>query len=247
MRKISSLPNSNPDSADYPYGQIKDETTEELGTPVVEATYSDVVQSMHRFVQASGETPNGIADNRTNGWQIVRAIEKVLYPVGTIRIKANVVDSDCLECNGETYDPEVYPELFTEIGYTFGTYEGLPKLPNLLYAFPLGRSTFTDLGDSGGESVVTLGQSQVPYHTHSAPDGKGWLAGYLMTLCEYYEGSASNNDGYGIKNSGGGAVLSSTTNGAFGNVSFGTDAHNNMPPFTTFIFQIKAKYIGDSY
>ena len=245
MRKIESLPNTEPASEDFPFGRIKDETTEQLGTPIVEATYSDIAQSMYRFMQAATEVPNDLPDSKTNGWQLVRAIERVLYPIGTIRMKANSVDADCLECNGEVYSPATYPDLFQAIGNIYGGTLEAPRLPSMMYCFPMGRSIFNALGTVGGQSVVTLAPNQIPYHTHSAQDGKGWLAGYLMTLCEYYEGSAENNDGYAIKRAGGGAILSSTTTGAFGNAGFGTDSHNNIPPYTTVIFQIKAKYIGN--
>ena len=76
MRKISTLPNSGTDTPDYPFGYIIDAGGAVPGTPVVEQTYSDVIQSILHFLSQTGTIPNGLKDNTTNGFQIFNAIEK---------------------------------------------------------------------------------------------------------------------------------------------------------------------------
>lgn len=224
MRKTSSLPNSGADSADYPFGSIIDENDSNKGTPVIEATYSDFIQSLWHFFIAAGVNPNGKPDNTTNGFQLFEAMERYLAPIGIIRIWAGSLDNipdGWISCNGQNLTKVEYPELFTKIGYTYGGEGDLFKLPSFTDRFPVGGGYTYPIGRTGGEAQHTLTISEIPAHKHEIQHESGsGTSGYKIS------GASSVTPGYSdyTQNAGGG------------------QSHNNMPPYLAVIFIIKVKY-----
>lgn len=73
-----------------------------------------------------------------------------------------------LLCDGSDLDIIRYDKLFSVIGRTYGSSSlNTFKLPNLCQKFPMGKTSDTNLGDSGGSNSITLTAEQLPSHTHS--------------------------------------------------------------------------------
>lgn len=60
----------------FPWGQIKNETETEAGTPVVKDIYGDILVNHYKLLQYSGIEANGLEDNEQNGYQILEALKK---------------------------------------------------------------------------------------------------------------------------------------------------------------------------
>jgi microcystin-dependent protein len=76
-----------------------------------------------------------------------------------------------LPCNGAFLDPELYPELFEVIGYSFGQSGLLFALPNLQGRGAMGQGIAPVLpprkmGDTGGYEQIALTSDQMPNHFH---------------------------------------------------------------------------------
>lgn len=79
-----------------------------------------------------------------------------------------------LLCDGSTFDPAEFPDLYTAIGENFGTSGGFPRVPDLRERFPRGAgeegaSGETQIGDTGGHDEITQTVSQMPSHSHGIP------------------------------------------------------------------------------
>ncbi|MEO1438266.1 MAG: hypothetical protein AAFV80_22180, partial [Bacteroidota bacterium] len=115
---------------------------------------------------------------------------------------------------------------------------GGTNLPNFMGRFPLGvgnsgtnGSTNHNLSSTGGEEKTQLTVNEMPAHSHGA--------GSLSTVEPFL---SQNGSGTQDKRDGGGTKLYEYT-AITGNTASigGNQAHNNMPPFYTTQFIIKAK------
>lgn len=135
-----------------------------------------------------------------------------------------------LICDGTLLNKTAYPELFNAIGYSFGGEEGGSTfgLPDLRGRVPLGlKETDTDfdgMGLTGGEKTHTLTVAEMPSHDHEM-----W-ADANETLQDQY-GVSTNSILYNHKRVSW-AKTSSTGGG---------QAHNNLQPYQTVNYIIKAK------
>ena len=144
-------------------------------------------------------------------------------------------------CDGTLMPISQNTALFSLLGTTYGG-NGLNNfaLPNLQGSAPLQQGqgaglSLYDLGETGGESAVTLVTSQMPLHTHAAGCLNG--AGTLTTPAANVWASArvgrqaenrySASPGTGPQMSG--QAIASTG---------GSVPHNNMPPYLVLNFCI---------
>jgi len=153
-------------------------------------------------------------------------------PVGSVIMYAGAaasVPSDCVLADGRVLSRTTYSVLFGVIGTTYGAGDGSTtfNVPNLKSRFPLGldaaQAANDALGETGGARTVTLtaNQSGVPAHTH----------GYI----------SANRSGSVLQ--GGGGRNDISTPFAYTDPNTAQDAlesHENMPPFITLNFIIKA-------
>jgi len=95
-------------------------------------------------------------------------------PVGTILYWAgtnvNNLPSTWKVCNGDFISQTEYPDLFTQIGSTYGISGSDFKLPDLTGLRIRGASSFSSghSASSVGNGSVALGNSNLPLHNHSA-------------------------------------------------------------------------------
>lgn len=243
MRKTSSLPNSIADSTAFPFGAIKDKTTGSSGTPVIEATYSDFIQNLWHFVAAAGITPNGLQDNVTNGFQLSRALQVVLEPVGKYMEwpSSSSFPPGYVIRDGRSLSKTTYPDLFNLIGYNYGGSGDNFNIPNSIDLSIVGAGNLYSVGSTGGEATHTLSASELPVHSHkmvannhdsnhSAPDNPNEYLQYDSN------GRAGNND-YNLQVGSIAPTLTPTS-------SIGSGlAHNNMSPFLAATPLIKIQYV----
>jgi hypothetical protein len=67
-------------SAEFPYGNLIDETGVNDGTAVNREFLTDIVQFFEKAVDEAGVVPNGIVDNEYDGWQLYEAFRKLTKP-----------------------------------------------------------------------------------------------------------------------------------------------------------------------
>jgi hypothetical protein len=74
MKRLQTKPNTIAPDADYPYGDIKNDTGIDDGTPVDRDVYADFHQFFEKMFDESGLTANNLPDNATNGFQLYQAM-----------------------------------------------------------------------------------------------------------------------------------------------------------------------------
>jgi len=153
-------------------------------------------------------------------------------PVGIIApYCASNPPSGWLWCNGDEVGINARPDLFAVIGYTYGSSGGGAyfNLPNLCKRVPVGMDPWTSpywgLAKTGGVETVTLTVNQMPAHTHGLSGDNNqinWTAGSGIL----HWGA---NETWAIAKS---ATTQSSGGGQF---------HDNMPPYLTVNYIIKAE------
>ncbi|MEM6297473.1 MAG: tail fiber protein [Bacteroidota bacterium] len=192
-------------------------------TTSVESDVSDLRDDLDDNQDLTEDNMVDIADLQVN---LQRA-----SPVGTIMMwPTNTAPTDWLICDGSSFSSATYPQLANVLGGT--------TLPNFSGRFPLGvgnsgtsGSTQHNLTSTGGEEEHQLTISEMPSHSH----GAGSLTTSQPYLSENGSGSQDKRDGGGTKLFNYTSITGSTA--AVG----GDQAHNNMPPFYTINFIIKAQ------
>ena len=170
----------------------------------------------------------------------IRILETYIFmgfnpiPVGLIHpyISATIPPGYLL-CDGASYDPADYPELFAVIGYSFGGSGSSFLLPDLRTRAVIGSNSTFPFASVGGATEETLDVSQIPAHTHTdlghahsiplvtslpAQAGVGFAGNVTVPVITTTTGISSANN----QNTG------------------GDGAHNNMPPYMALVYMIYA-------
>lgn len=149
-------------------------------------------------------------------------------------------------CDGQVMSISQNTALFSLLGTTYGG-NGTSNfaLPNLQGCAPMQAGqgpglTLRDLGETGGEQTVTLLQTEMPAHLHTAqgaaaaattgdPTNACWAGGQHRTDVLYSNQAASTGQ----------AMSPQATS-----VAGGSLPHNNMPPFLglTFIIALQGVF-----
>lgn len=152
-------------------------------------------------------------------------------PPGTIAMwPSNTIPKGWLLCDGDTINQDLYPALFSVIGYTY-TSGDYPSLPDLRTLVPYATGS---AGTTGGVSTVTLSaaESGLRSHTHTYTD---FYADSTFAACS---GAAVGS----VKS---GATAGETSTGVYiVDTSYGSGypaqaAHTNLQPYLLINFIIK--------
>ena len=154
-------------------------------------------------------------------------------PVGAIiPYSGSTIPTNFLLADGSAVSRTTYSELFEAIGTTYGAGNGSTtfNLPNLKGKVPVGRdssdTSFDVLGETGGEKTHQLTVNEMPSHAHDTPihsGGSQGLLGFMGLTNGSSSTTLSGGSTFGIKNTG------------------GSQAHNNLQPYITQNYIIKAK------
>ena len=71
---LENKQNVNAPNATFPFGDVKDNSGANDGTPLNRAVLSDYMQFFAKMLDASGVVPNGLLENNTNGFQYFLAL-----------------------------------------------------------------------------------------------------------------------------------------------------------------------------
>lgn len=102
------------------------------------------------------------------------ALLKLLPQSGDLKMGAYATPDDgWLLCDGSSYDPQKYPDLYSKIGTTYGGTSSAPLLPDFRGRAPVGSgtgdatgATAHSLGAKVGKETHVLQTSEMPSHSH---------------------------------------------------------------------------------
>jgi len=80
MKLLENKTNVDAPTTAYPFGELKNDTGTNDGTPVDQELLGDSMQFFEKVFNESGLTANGLPDNETNGFQLYEAL-RTLFPV----------------------------------------------------------------------------------------------------------------------------------------------------------------------
>lgn len=142
--------------------------------------------------------------------------------------------SGFLLCNGQAVSRTSYKELFASIGVAFGSGDGSTtfNVPDMrgktLVGYNSSETDFNVIGKTGGEKTHILTVNEMPSHSHSVAPIIDVAGNYG---CTPSEGSYTNS--------------SSDYNPTTSTVATGGgQAHNNLQPYNTVNYIIKAKQVA---
>lgn len=131
----------------------------------------------------------------------------------------------CLECDGSTYDRVDYPALYDALDSAFIIDADTFRVPNLVGRVSVGvgedsNGNVYNMGDTGGETQVTLTSDQMPTHAHDD-------AGHVHVTPAAVEFLIQEGAGVGA------VAVVSTTEVGYANIQTtgNSDPHENMMPF----------------
>ena len=169
-------------------------------------------------------------------WEVVGgAITGDTLPIGAIMpYTSKTTPSNWLPCNGQEVSRTTYADLFKIIGTQYGAGDGSTtfNVPDLNdYKVPIGYDRFEEqsnrmnLGTTGGEETHKLTVDEMPSHTHGIKERVGGSLGTIN------HGPHMVNDGNEVTWGDNNTPISANGGG---------QAHNNMQPYVTTNYIIKA-------
>ncbi|MDQ1113926.1 microcystin-dependent protein [Microbacterium testaceum] len=174
------------------------------------------------------------------GGEIYHRFGSLVEPVGImVQFGGLTAPAGWLICDGRTLDRSSYPALFATIGIQYGagngsTTFGLPDLRDRVpVGYRAGDADFGALGRTGGARTHTLSSLEIPPHVHA-------LGGHTYAWGD--QGSVNIQNAVAVGGAASGNRLYTWQNSwdKTSNDGGGGRPHNNMQPFITVNYIIKA-------
>lgn len=171
MIALKNKPNVQAPDSDYPYGDIKDDTGANDGTPVDRQVYGDFHQFFEKLMHEAKLTANGLPDNDYNGFQLFDALKaifertKLMPSVGALPSLGGISTSLQLPITNTTALAAGTYRVMVEINITnsAASFSGTPRLRKSNNTVDLaGSSRVVSLPASESGSIVLLWEGAVP-------------------------------------------------------------------------------------
>jgi len=160
--------------------------------------------------------------------ELMNELVGLIYPHGL----ASLTGLPLLPCDGALYLRVDYPILYSKIDPFYIVDADSFVVPDMRDRFPLGAGAGHSIGDAGGAETHVLTLGELPAHTHTTiPHSHGEITA-LPALADLGTGVPVPSATPSI----GTTTLETVTVNSAGN----SDAHPNMPPFTTIRWAIVA-------
>lgn len=146
-------------------------------------------------------------------------------PVGSIFAwpYPGTISPPMIEANGQFLNPEDYPALFAIYGYTFGQMSDKFKVPDYRGRTVIGMNSedenFSSMNKAGGAVEISLTEDQNATHNHQF---------VMLSFGPETDGNSTTLAGYNMESTG------------HTGVGGGGKPHNNMPPYFTSKWVIRA-------
>ena len=211
----------------------------EWGTGSVSLNYADF-----RHLDTASMTLQGLHTRMSEVEAKIPTLEPL--PIGSVIMWAGTQapNNNYLVCDGNYYFVEDYPDLAKVLAgiYQYEPVDGKFQVPDFRSRMPVGRDTdhtqgsdlFNHLGGYGGEVMHKLTEAEMPKHRHVYSDDSNKKNFWH----EYAEGSNPHTGEADYNSSGSGSAKGTRF---WTTVAGGDGWHNNMPPFMTINYIIRAK------
>lgn len=181
MRKLENLTNVEAPSIDFPYGDLKNNTGSNNGTPVNRALLSDVLQFAQKLADEAGIVQNDLDDNETNGWQLYEAFRKLTKPYKSYVAR---------HIQSSTDAPTTTPVGFNDIGNIVWSRSGTGEYIGTLTGAFIESKTII-LSENGSASINTGGSirrvsdNEVQLRTFSAGSPSDGVSSFCFEIRVY--------------------------------------------------------------
>jgi len=194
------------------------------------------------LIDPASWTQYGTLTPQQSAQALVDMFDKFCFREGSCRMVGEIVvfaganspDAKWLLCNGASLLRVDYPDLFLEIGTTYGAIDSEHfTIPNLSGKVPMGVSGGHALGASGGAETHQLTVAELAQHSHS-DSGHLHVVNFLAApLVGSFTAGVPLN--YAIATPGSSAMASANIQNTGGD-----GAHNNLQPFQVINYFIVA-------
>ena len=174
---------------------------------------------------------------------LVKCNNTIIVPIGSMAAyNGPTPPKGWLICDGTIINPNEYPELSKILATTYGVANKLPDLrERTIIGTGMGPNlTNRTLGMIGGTEKHTLTTNEIPSHIHGL--GNSGEHNHEYMLAESTDLARGNDNGWAIRN-----ISSRTSNDSTASHTHTTDptgggqSHNNMMPYLTLNYIIRAK------
>jgi len=177
---------------------------------------------------------NSIEVSELNVTDDVYINNSLFTPVGSILTYAGAsAPTGWLICDGSEVSKETYPRLFAVLGSLYGNPVNSSNfvLPNLADRVPVGKSGGNVLGNSGGNSSITLLETQLPSHSHTGTTDSNGSHSHTINDPQHSHSQTTVNDDF--NNSGGNGYPFNSNPSFAGWDSAGSRTWNNISSSST--------------
>lgn len=155
-----------------------------LSTQAIDTSQNFTWTGTHTFTNALNATGTSNKISITTATSTATTTDSFnLLPAGVIQMYAASTTSPAgwLFADGSSYATSSYPRLFAVIGYTYGGSTSTFNVPDLRGRNAIGygstTSSIDQLGETGGELVHLMTESELVAHTHSINKGDSGSGG----------------------------------------------------------------------